>query len=72
MDRTERANLKKRKGWQCMVINFVSVEDDPQAYSLPDYVICIQFIYRILKENQVKGIRYFRPCLSQDFYKTFE
>lgn len=55
-----------------MVINFVSVEDDPQAYSLPDYVICIQFIYRILKENQVKGIRYFRPCLSQDFYKTFE
>lgn len=23
-----------------MVINFVSVEDDPQAYSLPDWVIC--------------------------------
>lgn len=76
-ENTEKANLKKSKEWHCVVISFVSTgEDDPQIYNLTDLMICGTIYIRNTEGESGRGdmipVHFFRPCLSQDFYKTLD
>lgn len=59
-----------------MVINFMRVgEDDPQAYSLTDWVICSTVYVRNTEGESGIGHKiyvHFLSRLSQGCYKTFE
>lgn len=63
------------KEWQCLVINFVSIgQDDPQAYSWTDQVICSTIYTQNIEgeSEEIRDLFIFLAMLSQDFYKTFE